>query len=94
MTETQKTQAVRTHWQLWVVGIIATLWGAMGAMDYVMTQTRNEAYLSKFTPEQLELFTSFLTEINKIFAVSLANVCKYPNLRLDNLLEFAHFIRL
>ena len=28
----------------------------MGAFDYVMTQTRNEAYMSNFTPEQLSFF--------------------------------------
>jgi len=28
----------------------------MGAMDYVMTQTQNESYMSAFTPEQLEFF--------------------------------------
>ena len=71
MTETQKTQAVRTPWHLWVVGIIATLWGAMGAMDYVMTQTRNEAYLSKFTPEQLEFFTSFPVWVVASWAIAV-----------------------
>jgi len=28
-------------------------------MDYVMTQTKNEAYMSGFTPEQLAFFYSF-----------------------------------
>jgi len=28
----------------------------MGAFDYLMTQTKNESYLSSFTPEQLEFF--------------------------------------
>jgi hypothetical protein len=43
-------------WHLWVVGIVAFLWSAAGAMDYLMTQTRNEQYMSAFTPEQLEFF--------------------------------------
>ena len=47
-------QATPRH--LWVVGIVSLLWGAVGAMDYVMTQTRNEAYMSAFTPEQLTFF--------------------------------------
>lgn len=46
----------RAPWHLWVVGIVALLWSGIGAMDYVMTQTRNEAYLSQFTPEQLAFF--------------------------------------
>jgi hypothetical protein len=44
---------------LWIVGVIALLWNAMGAYDYLMTQTHNEAYLSSFTPEHLEFFNSF-----------------------------------
>ncbi len=43
-------------WHLWVIGVIALLWSAMGATDYVMTQTRNEAYMSEFSPKQLAFF--------------------------------------
>jgi len=56
MTEIQKSRSVKTPWHLWVVGIIAALWSAMGAVDYVMTETKNEAYMSKFTAEQLAFF--------------------------------------
>jgi len=41
---------------LWIVGILSLLWNAMGAYDYLMTQTRNEAYMAKFSQEQLEFF--------------------------------------
>jgi len=51
--------ASKTPWHLWVVGIVSLLWNAVGAMDFVMTQMRNEAYLKAFTPEQLEYFHSF-----------------------------------
>lgn len=43
----------------WIVAVIATLWNFGGVIDYVMTQTANEAYLEGFTPEQLAYFTSF-----------------------------------
>ena len=46
----------KTPWHLWFVGITGFLWSAMGAMDYVMTQTKNESYMAAFTPEQLEFF--------------------------------------
>jgi hypothetical protein len=46
----------RTKWQFWAIGIIALIWNAGGAFDYVMTQTRNESYMSGFTSEQLEFF--------------------------------------
>ena len=56
MSETRETDVESTPWHLWVIGIVALVWSAMGAMDYVMTQTKNEAYMSGFTPEQLSFF--------------------------------------
>ncbi len=50
---------IHTPWHLWAIGGISLLWNAMGAFDYVMTQTKNASYLEMFTPEQLEYFTSF-----------------------------------
>jgi hypothetical protein len=44
---------------LWIVGVLAVLWNAMGAMDYTATQFRVEAYLSGYTPEQLAYFFGF-----------------------------------
>ncbi len=41
---------------LWIVGVVSLLWNLMGGLDYVMTQTRNEAYMARFTPEQLAYF--------------------------------------
>jgi hypothetical protein len=41
---------------LWVVGVLGLIWNAGGAFDYIMTKTKNEAYMSAFTPEQLEFF--------------------------------------
>jgi hypothetical protein len=43
---------------LWIVGALALLWNSIGAMDYVMTQTANEAYLSAYTDEELAFFFS------------------------------------
>jgi hypothetical protein len=31
----------------------------VGAFDYLMTQTRNESYMGRFTPEQLDAFSAF-----------------------------------
>lgn len=44
---------------LWVVGVLTLLWNAIGAFDYAATQFRIEAYVSQFTPEQLEYFYGF-----------------------------------
>ena len=44
---------------LWIVGVLAVLWNAIGAFDYAATQLRLEAYMSQFTPEQLAYFYGF-----------------------------------
>lgn len=35
----------QSPWHLWVVGGVSLLWNCFGAMDYTMSQLRNEAYL-------------------------------------------------
>jgi len=49
----------RTPWHLWLVGVLSLLWNAMGALDFTMTQSRNETYMQAFTPEQLDYFYGF-----------------------------------
>jgi len=46
----------KTPWHLWATGVFAVLWSSGGTINYVLTQTRNEAYISNFTPEQLTFF--------------------------------------
>ena len=58
-------------WHLWVVGVVGLLWGAMGAFDYMMTQTHNEQYLAEFTPEQLAFFTGFPGWIVTTWAIAV-----------------------
>lgn len=38
--------SARTPAHLWIVGLLATAWNAIGAYDYLMTRTRNMDYLS------------------------------------------------
>jgi hypothetical protein len=56
MSESSESRTLRTPWHLWVIGVIALSWNAIGAFDYVMTETKNAAYMSSFTPEQLAFF--------------------------------------
>lgn len=44
---------------LWIVGVLALLWNAMGAFDYLATQLELDFYMSQLTPEQLEYFYGF-----------------------------------
>lgn len=71
MTDDQEATATGTPKHLWVIGIIAVLWNAMGAWDYFATQTRNEAYMSGFTPEQLEFFYGFPTWVVALWAIAV-----------------------
>lgn len=61
----------KTPWHLWVVGAFYLLWSAMGALDYTMTQTRNDVYMAQFTPEQLTYFYSFPSWMIAAWAVGV-----------------------
>ena len=71
MTEDQAMTDGATPKHLWVVGILALLWNASGAFDYLMTQTQNEGYMSNFTPEQLEFFYGFPTWLVAFWALAV-----------------------
>lgn len=71
MSEDQTSSNGRTPWHLWVVGALSLLWNAVGAFDYLMTQTRNEGYMSSFTPEQLEYFYGFPSWVVAFWALAV-----------------------
>ncbi|MGI9264546.1 MAG: hypothetical protein ACR2QU_06435 [Gammaproteobacteria bacterium] len=71
MSETEGTTGTKAPWHFWVVGIVALLWNSIGATDYLMTQTRNEGYLSQFTPEQLEFFFAFPAWLVALWAIAV-----------------------
>lgn len=51
--------ARRTPWHLWAVGLLSLAWNALGAIDHVMTSTRNAKYLAAFTPAERAWFLGF-----------------------------------
>lgn len=63
-----QTQATPRH--LLITGILSLLWNAMGAMDYVMTQTKNEEYMSQYTPEQLGFVYGFPAWVDGAWAIA------------------------
>ena len=66
-----ETSKLATPRHLWVVGIVATLWNSGGALDYTMTQTRNESYMASFTPEQLDYFYNFPAWADGVWALGV-----------------------
>jgi hypothetical protein len=56
---------------LWIVGILALLWNAMGAFDYLATEMELEAYMSQFTEEQLAYFYGFPAWVVAAWAIAV-----------------------
>ncbi|AXE63897.1 hypothetical protein HPO_06172 [Hyphomonas polymorpha PS728] len=54
MTEDTSVIAPKAGWHIWLVGILALFWNAFGCFDFVMTATRNEAYLKPYPQEMLD----------------------------------------
>jgi hypothetical protein len=71
MTEEHVETGSKTPKHLWIVGVLALLWNAVGAFDYLMTQTQNEAYMKQFTTEQLEFFYGFPTWLVALWAIAV-----------------------
>ena len=71
MSEIPNTPPQRAPKHLWFVGVLALLWGGMGVTDFLMTQTRNEAWLSGFSPEQVEYFLSYPTWLVILWGISV-----------------------
>jgi hypothetical protein len=63
--------AVKTPVHLWIIGLLALLWDAMGAFDYAATQLRLEFYMSQFTAEQLEYFYAFPVWVEAAWAIAV-----------------------
>ncbi|MEE4304951.1 MAG: hypothetical protein V2J19_12460 [Wenzhouxiangella sp.] len=53
MTETH-TAKPPVHF--WIVAVVAVLWNAVGAFDFLATQIQLESYMSAFSEEQLAYF--------------------------------------
>lgn len=64
-------QTVKTPVHLWIVGVLAVLWNAVGAFDYTATQYRIESYMANFTPEQLEYFYGFPAWVDAAWALGI-----------------------
>lgn len=63
--------AARPPIHFWIVAIIAVLWNAVGAFDYVATQLRLESYMSAFTEEQLDFFYGIPTWAVASWAIAI-----------------------
>ena len=63
--------AAKTPIHLWIVGILALLWNAMGAFDYTATKLQLDFYMSQFSAEQLEYFYNFPAWVVVCWAIAV-----------------------
>ena len=58
---------------LWIVGVLALLWTAMGCVDYLATQTQWEPYMSQgdFTEAELAYFYGFPAWVVALWAFAV-----------------------
>ena len=61
----------KAPWHLWTVAVLSLVWHAGGVFDYIMSKTRNEAYLAQMSPEQLSFLDSFPTWVTAFWAVAI-----------------------
>ncbi len=67
----QEAVSARTPVHLWIVGIVSLLWNAFGCYDYLMTNLRNQAYLSNFTADQLAYYDSLPSWLTAFWAIGV-----------------------
>jgi len=67
----QQAVSARAPAHLWIVGILALLWNAFGCYDYLMTNTRNQAYLSAFPADQLAYLDSLPSWVTAFWALGV-----------------------
>ena len=62
---------VKAPVHLWIIGVIALLWNAVGAFDYLATKLQLESYMSQFTEAQLEYFYNFPAWVTAFWALAV-----------------------
>ncbi len=62
---------VKAPVHLWIIGVIALLWNAMGAFDYLATKLQLESYMGQFTEEQLAYFYGFPAWVTAFWAIAV-----------------------
>ena len=56
---------------LWIVGLLALLWNALGVFDYIATQYRLDFYMKQFSAEQLEYFYTYPAWADGAWAIAV-----------------------
>lgn len=65
--------AVKAPWHLWLIGVIAVLFNAIGVFDFVMSMTRGATYLASagMTPEQVAHYQGLPGWMTAVWAIGV-----------------------
>ena len=58
-------------WHHWPVALLALIWYALAALEYVLVKMQVAAYLAYFTPEQINYFTHLPVLVNLAWPVGV-----------------------
>lgn len=72
MTQTHVLTPPRRPWHLWLVGAIGMVWSVFSVISFVITQTRVEAVMSRYPPQQRAYFESFPPWAVTFWGISVA----------------------
>jgi hypothetical protein len=69
MTET----TIKTPWHLWLVGVVAVLFNAIGVFDFVMSMTQGAAYMAGagMTPAQIDHYQQMPAWMTLVWAIGV-----------------------
>ena len=65
------TAETRTPAHVWIVGILALCWNALGCVDYTMTNLKNPAWLAKMTPDQIAYMATLPGWLTAFWAIGV-----------------------
>jgi len=65
--------AAKTPWHLWLVGVVAVLFNAIGVFDFVMSMVQGEAYMAAagMTPEQIAHYRQMPAWMTLVWAIGV-----------------------
>lgn len=61
----------RTPVHLWIVGVLALIWSAMGCVDYLLTVTSNQTYLAKMPADQIAYMNALPKWLTAMWAIGV-----------------------
>jgi ribose/xylose/arabinose/galactoside ABC-type transport system permease subunit len=64
---------IKTPWHLWLVGVIAVLFNAIGVFDFVMSKTQGASYMASagMTPAQIAHYQGMPMWMSVVWAVGV-----------------------